>query len=466
MGGEWICDQVMQQVVLVMTRVWFGVSGVLWGSVWRLLGSAGPGMVLDLERLGDHSLVTWISNTWSTLDPRYVLIGLGIIVGNATLLIYLHYLVKRQTRAYRQYVGHLQRQVREITLLQEAISAIHDLRSEDALQSVVEIVTHVIKFQRADLYLNARVLDLHPQVYSSCLAVGKSGCRPPLAIKDELLEVLLQLRDPLLISGTSGTVEAECGDVTQIAVPLCGDQGTLGVLVADCHDRQVDYQADKELLSRLAKSAVVAIENVRLHRGIQRLANHDGLTDLYNYRYFQDHLRQCLQDAGETAPVSLFMIELDQFKKYNDSFGHRQGDKALRSFARALESCIEPWNGMVARYGGDEFVVVLSGVGARAALQAAHHVHEHAARLAGLTLAEMDLPPVTMSLGVATYPEDARNADDLIEAADLAMYSVKDIGGNKVFAYAKLDHEQGGRESGRNRVSTQDRRYARRAAGC
>jgi predicted signal transduction protein with EAL and GGDEF domain len=72
----------------------------------------------------------------------------------------------------------------------------------------------------------------------------------------------------------------------------------------------------------------------------------------------------------------------------------------------------------------------------------------------------MDLPPVTMSLGVATYPQDARSADDLIEAADRAMYSVKDVGGNKVSAYSEFRREQGGREPGLNRIGTQDRRYA------
>jgi diguanylate cyclase (GGDEF)-like protein len=394
-----------------------------------------------------------------------VLIGLGIILGNATLLIYLHHLIKRQGRTYRRTVDHLQQQVQEITLLQEAISVIHDLRSEDALQSVVEIVTHVMGFQRADLYLCANVLGPHPQVYSSCQVVDKGETPPPIQIKDELLDILVQLHDPLVLSSATGTAPAPGSEGTQIAVPLCGKQGTLGVLVADCHDRQADCQADKELLWRLAKSAAVAIENVRLHRGMQRLANHDGLTDLYNYRYFQNHLRARLREADETAPVSLFMIEIDQFKRYNDTFGHRQGDKALCSFARALETCTEAWDGVVARYGGDEFVVVLSGQDAQAALQAAHQVHDQVYVQSRLMLAEMGLPPVTMSLGVATYPQDARCADDLIEAADRAMYSVKDIGGNRVLAYSRYQKEQGGKEPGLNRISTQDCRYAGGAAG-
>ena len=460
----------MQQVGVVVAMVWLGTWGLFGGRVWGLLLAAGLRLATVAERLGDLGFVSWIASTLRAVEPTYLVVGLGIIVGNATLLLFLHHLVRRQGRAYRRDVDHLQRQVQEITLLQEAISAIHDLRSEDALQSVVEIVTHVMGFQRAHLYLCGGVLDMHPQTYTSCRVADKSGslpCSPhsETAIKDELLEVLLQLRAPLVLSGTADVQGVVCGDGAQIAVPLCGERGTLGVLLADCHDRQSHSQSDKELLARLAKSAVVAIESVRLHRGIQRLANHDGLTDLYNYRYFQNHLRACLANADETTPVSLFMIEIDQFKRYNDSYGHRQGDKALCSFARALESCTEAWKGVVARYGGDEFVVILPGVGSREALQAANQVHEQVPRLSGAALAKVDLPPVTMSLGVATFPEDARNADDLIEAADRAMYSVKDVGGNRVFAYSRFKQGQGGGESGLNRVGTQDRRYARGATG-
>jgi diguanylate cyclase (GGDEF)-like protein len=455
----------MQQACVVAAMVWLGTWGVLARRVWGVLRAAGLRLATSVVCLDDLGLLSWIAHTLGTLEPAVLLVGLGIIVGNATLLLLLHYLIRRQWRAYRRDVDQLQRQVQEITLLQEAISAIHDLRSEDALQSVVEIVTHVMGFRRAHLYLCKGVLDLRPQTYTSCQGMDQSGCPSPMTIKDELLEVLLQLRAPLVLSGTADAQGEALGDGAQIAVPLCGEQGTLGVLVADCQERQAHSQSDKELLSRLAKSAVVAIESVRLHRSIQRLANHDGLTDLYNYRYFQNHLRACLGNANETTPVSLFMIEIDQFKRYNDSYGHRQGDKALCSFARALESCTEAWNGVVARYGGDEFVVVLPGVGAREALQAARQVHEQVPRLAGAALAEVDLPPVTMSLGVATFPEDARNADDLIEAADRAMYSVKDVGGNRVFAYSRLKQGQGGRESGLNRVGTQDRRYARGTTG-
>jgi diguanylate cyclase (GGDEF)-like protein len=161
------------------------------------------------------------------------------------------------------------------------------------------------------------------------------------------------------------------------------------------------------------------------------------LTNLYNYRYFQKSLRDLLTQAAGQWPVSLLMIEIDKFKRYNDTYGHRQGDKALCSFARALEACTEPWNGLVARYGGDEFVVLLARAGHEESAQVAREVHAQVYQQTLGALAEYNLPPVTMSIGVATYPYDASNADDLIEAADRAMYMVKYRGGNRVHVYSE-----------------------------
>jgi diguanylate cyclase (GGDEF)-like protein len=298
-------------------------------------------------------------------------------------------------------------------------------------------VTDVLGFRRAVLYLSDQVQEMFPRVYHSRRLASRDIVLEPIEIDDRLLNVLLRLRTPVVIDEVQGLVGVTNGDAVQIAVPLTGDRGPLGVLVADSHDRQSSSQADKEVLARLAKSAVVAIENASLHRGMQRMANRDGLTNLYNYRYFQKGLREVLAGAGTKWPVSLLMIEIDKFKRYNDTYGHRQGDKALASFARALEACTEPWNGLVARYGGDEFVVILARAGQEEAERVAHAVHEQVYRQTMEALAEYGLPAVTMSIGVATYPHDARNADDLIEAADRAMYMVKYKGGNRVHVYSE-----------------------------
>jgi len=232
---------------------------------------------------------------------------------------------------------------------------------------------------------------------------------------------------------TKGTT-FDRGPALQIAVPLHSEQGPVGLLLADSNDRLTTPQSDMEMLFSLAKSAIVAIENARLHYCIKQMANHDGLTNLYNHRYFQESLRETLNASSGAWPVSLLMVEIDKFKRYNDTFGHRQGDKALLSISRALEESAAPWTGLVARYGGDEFVVILSRVGQHESIQVSQTIQEHVRQLAAESLSEYNLPTVTLSIGVATYPDDARTAGDLIEAADRAMYVAKHSGGNRIHA--------------------------------
>ena len=148
--------------------------------------------------------------------------------------------------------------------------------------------------------------------------------------------------------------------------------------------------------------------------------------------------RNDIQTGEGKYPVSMLMVELDKFKKYNDTFGHRQGDTALRSISRALEQVVKPWGGLVARYGGDEFVAILPKVGQQEALQLTRRIRTQLYQLINVLLADHNLPPVSLSIGIATYPDDALQAGNLIEAADQAMYKVKHSGGDQICAYSEL----------------------------
>jgi diguanylate cyclase (GGDEF)-like protein len=130
------------------------------------------------------------------------------------------------------------------------------------------------------------------------------------------------------------------------------------------------------------------------------------------------------------------MIEIDKFKRYNDTFGHRQGDMALYSLSRALEQSTQAMDGIVARYGGDEFVAILPRIGRDTAHQVTRQIRDQVYEIVTELLAKQNLPPVMLSIGIATYPEDTQSAGDLIDAADQAMYVVKHSGGNHIHAYS------------------------------
>lgn len=158
----------------------------------------------------------------------------------------------------------------------------------------------------------------------------------------------------------------------------------------------------------------------------------DDLTGLAVHRYFHERLEEELARARRHQhPVSLLLIDLDHFKRYNDTYGHPAGDKLLRMMAQALRR----WQGdgqLVARYGGEEFVILLAGVDHERARQQAEELRA--------TLAAQEIPlrqgatRITVSIGVATFPDDGQEKTDLLLVADQRLYRAKSGGRNQVCA--------------------------------
>ncbi len=165
---------------------------------------------------------------------------------------------------------------------------------------------------------------------------------------------------------------------------------------------------------------------VRVNR-LQEDALFDAVTGLRNHRYFQVRLREEVQRSDRTGrPTALLVVDLDNFKRINDRFGHAVGDHVLRQVARVLLKNARSAD-IVCRYGGEELTIILpETTGAEAA-----HVAERL-RLAVEKRNERPGPAVTVSIGVASYPEHADQGDALIGAADLAMYQAKQQGKNRV----------------------------------
>lgn len=335
----------------------------------------------------------------------------------------------------------LKQRLTEQAVIQEVNNAVYDLKSGDTLQNIVEICTTVLDFRRSALFLSQRQEGMPDRYFSSRRreGTGEQEELAPLHFDHRLFEAMLRVDRPFVVDGSQGSDMMAYGPLLEIAVPLRMPSGSIGVLAVDCGDRKTVSETDMEVLSALANSATLAIENAQIHNMVQWRADHDGLTDLYNHGYFQEALRREI-DLGKTEswPVALLMIELDSFKRYNDTYGHRQGDAALVSLSRALEACVEQWKGTVARYGGDEFVAILPEADRSVALQAANEVRNWVRGLTAAELSRRDLPGVTVSVGVAVYPNDAQDAALLIEAADQAMYVAKRRGGDQVETFSRL----------------------------
>lgn len=218
---------------------------------------------------------------------------------------------------------------------------------------------------------------------------------------------------------------------SELAVPLIAEGKVIGALNMESARLAAFGPRDLRLLTTLASYAVVAIQNARLYEHARRLAITDGLTELYNHRYLHETLERILERARRDGrPVGLIMLEIDQFKRYNDSYGHKSGDEALRTVAGILRRGSRP-SDIVARYGGDEFMVVLPGATRAAAHETAERLRR-AVEAYPLVLTGEVITTVTLSVGVAVFPQDASTVDLLIDAVDRAQYIAKRSGGNRV----------------------------------
>jgi diguanylate cyclase (GGDEF)-like protein len=170
------------------------------------------------------------------------------------------------------------------------------------------------------------------------------------------------------------------------------------------------------------------------NRLLQEMANRDGLTGLYNHRYFHEQLSQdFLRAKRYHEHLTCVLLDIDFFKKFNDTYGHQTGDVVLKNLAQVIEASTRE-SDLAARYGGEEFALVMYHTDQTAALEAAERlrqrVENHEVKDNG------NLLHVTISVGVATFPhEKIHDAKELIEFADQALYKAKENGRNRVEAY-------------------------------
>ncbi|MBI3749678.1 MAG: GGDEF domain-containing protein [Chloroflexi bacterium] len=173
----------------------------------------------------------------------------------------------------------------------------------------------------------------------------------------------------------------------------------------------------------------MALENARLYEDARKLADRDPLTGFFNHRFFHERLgEEVVRTQRARHPLSVLMLDLDDFKLVNDTFGHLFGDRVLTWTAELIRSTLRG-SDIPARYGGDEFAIILPETDAENARSAAERILE-AFRDHAFVGEQRGPVPIGLSIGVATFPTDGRYATDLIAAADQALYRVKRDGGH------------------------------------
>jgi diguanylate cyclase (GGDEF)-like protein len=339
------------------------------------------------------------------------------------------------TQHLRGYVGELERSRDELRRgldrLGETLSSTHDLGGMFAV--ILDTAAITLQAKAGAVYLlSPSGRDLRLEVARGYQAPQRASLKIGEGIAGRSaagVSVLLPSdRDPV-----SPSRPVEPAAPTAIAVPLIRGDRTMGVLAL--YGRSIPEPFEREDVSTLgsfAAQASVAVENVLLHKEAQRLSITDGLTGVWNRRYLQLTLTKEIERGQRFGrPLSVLMMDIDHFKNVNDAHGHQVGDEVLVELTRRAMSTIRGQIDALARYGGEEFVVVLPETpsdGARVVADKILAVIRHRPFVEeGNTSV-----PLTVSIGVASFPEDGATADELIRAADLAMYRAKEAGRDRV----------------------------------
>jgi len=262
------------------------------------------------------------------------------------------------------------------------------------------------------------------------------------------------------------------GEKSCLLVPLIFKDEVIGCLKLVEKRRLRRFTAEEEqLAATLAALAAVAIENARLYSRVEQLAITDGLTGFCNHRYFYERLAQEVARAKRyELALSMLMIDIDDFKAYNDAFGHPRGDTLLRTLASVLLSQTRRQVDLVARYGGEEFAIILPSTPSEGGLRAGERLRDvisdgglrqeiaqrslvpeanrigpdssqGAAHIVGERIrhsvetesfgSDKTPPIITVSIGVAALHADPGTVEGLVEAADRALYRAKGLGKNQ-----------------------------------
>ena len=220
-----------------------------------------------------------------------------------------------------------------------------------------------------------------------------------------------------------------------LGLPMVVQDRVIGIFVITSQRPNAFDDQHKEFLKMLCSQAAVSIADAKLHDEVNRLATTDGLTGVANHRRFQERLNEEFErQAREAGRFALVMVDVDHFKKVNDRFGHPAGDQVLKQVAAVLVTTVRKID-VVARYGGEEFAVILLSSGPKESYQLAERVRKAVEGLSPVINGEP--LTITISLGMAVYPDDARDRQTLIERADRALYAAKHGGRNQTCLYSK-----------------------------
>jgi diguanylate cyclase (GGDEF)-like protein len=307
------------------------------------------------------------------------------------------------------------------------------LDSEGVVREVMRIMggtlqfTHyavIFKDKLGRFYYRARCLDNQPNYH--LVAIEDS--------RTELIRKVSSMDEPIYLKDAKGRRDYLPLDKkvrSVMIVPMTSYGHAHGLLVAESKESKQFRERDVKLLSIVARSAALALENAELHRRTEELTIIDELTDTYNYRYFVRKLDEERKRALRyDLPLSLIMVDIDWFKKINDSYGHEVGNEVLVALSNIIKCCIRDVD-IFARYGGEEFVIILPQTPQAEASRIGERIRDQVESTI-IETQDTGKLKITVSVGVTSFPENGKSHEEIVSIADQALYRAKGSGKNLV----------------------------------
>lgn len=228
-----------------------------------------------------------------------------------------------------------------------------------------------------------------------------------------------------------------------LCLPMTVVGETLGLVTLKRPPPGMDWQVGewRQLAVSFAESIKMSISNLKLREALREQAIRDPLTGLYNRRYLESVLpRELNRSVRLQRPISVVMVDIDHFKRFNDTYGHKAGDLVLQAVARSMQEFLRS-SDLACRYGGEEFLILLSEMDGDNAARRVERLLERVS-LMTIEIEGLGLPTITFSAGVASCPQHAVQQEQLIALADAAMYAAKNGGRNRVVLCGRHEPEQ------------------------
>ena len=319
---------------------------------------------------------------------------------------------------------------RAVERVGETLRSTHDMNQ--ILESILSTAADAVQVEAAELWLLSPGRD---DLYPAITRGSDGDDLETTAVGEGIVGLVAERGVTVTLPAEGGGPRPSRGErwcPVTTATPIFISNRIMGVLALHRQDESTPFTRDDvETAVFLAEQGGVAIENVLLHEEARKLSLTDGLTGIWNRRYLQMQFRQVLLTSSRfKRSFCLLMLDLDNFKDVNDKYGHQRGDAVLVEFTRRVSGILREVD-TFARYGGEEFVCLLPETNVSGASTTAEKIRDVIRAEPFFALGD-EAVPMTVSIGIASYPDHGNLYTALVEAADQAMYRAKNDGRDRI----------------------------------